>query len=43
MLPHGEPVWVDMSEGEFTMYADGGAHRVGLPAYSISKVPIANA
>jgi len=42
-LPHGEPVWVAIPEGEFTMGEGSEAHRVRLPAYSISKVPITNA
>ena len=42
-LPHGEPEWVQIPEGEFTMGEPREAHRVHLPAYAISRVPITNA
>jgi toxoflavin biosynthesis protein ToxD len=46
-LPSGEPVWVDVPAGEFTMGGHGQsdgkpAHRVNLPAFKIAKVPITN-
>ena len=42
-LPHGEPEWVEIPAGEFTMGEGSKAHRVSLPAYAIARVPISNA
>ncbi|MGH8627275.1 MAG: SUMF1/EgtB/PvdO family nonheme iron enzyme, partial [Gammaproteobacteria bacterium] len=42
-LPHGEPEWVRIPQGEFTMGEPHEAHRVLLPDYAISRVPITNA
>ena len=42
-LPHGEPQWIDIPPGGFTMGEAGEAHRVSLPGYAISRVPITNA
>lgn len=41
-LPHGEPEWVTIPQGEFTMGEAGKAHRVTLPDYAISRVTITN-
>jgi formylglycine-generating enzyme required for sulfatase activity/energy-coupling factor transporter ATP-binding protein EcfA2/uncharacterized protein YggL (DUF469 family) len=47
--PYGEPEWVEIPAGEFTMGSDGSeddespAHRVFLPAYAIARVPVTNA
>jgi formylglycine-generating enzyme required for sulfatase activity/energy-coupling factor transporter ATP-binding protein EcfA2 len=41
--PHGEPDWVAIPEGEFTMGEGDEAHRVWLPEYSIARVPVTNA
>jgi formylglycine-generating enzyme required for sulfatase activity len=40
-LPYGEPVWVNVPDGESSMGNDG--QRVVLPAFQISKVPVTNA
>ncbi len=42
-LPHGEPDWVAIPQGEFVMGEGDEAHRVFLPHYAISRVPITNA
>ncbi|MBK7676096.1 MAG: hypothetical protein IPJ27_15845 [Candidatus Accumulibacter sp.] len=42
-LPHGEPEWVDIPAGEFTMGEGSEAHRVLLPAYAIARLPVTNA
>ena len=47
-LPFGEPVWVDVSEGEFWMGEEVDVegkpiHRVNVLAFKIAKVPITNA
>ncbi len=49
-LPYGEPVWVEVPAGEFSMGDDSSqyederpCHRVNLPAFKIAKVPITNA
>jgi formylglycine-generating enzyme required for sulfatase activity len=42
-LPHGEPEWVRIPEGEFTMGEPDEAHRVLVPDYAISRVSITNA
>ena len=42
-LAHGEPEWVQIAAGEFTMGEPREAHRVLLPDYVISRVPISNA
>ena len=41
--PHGEPEWVRIPAGEFTMGEEGDAHVVRLTEYSISRVPVTNA
>jgi formylglycine-generating enzyme required for sulfatase activity len=41
--PHGEPEWIEIPAGEFTMGEGNEAHRVHLAAYSIARVPITNA
>ena len=41
--PHGEPDWVAIPAGEFTMGEPNEAHRVYLPDYFMSRVPITNA
>lgn len=42
-LPHGEPEWVRIAQGDFTMGEGTEMHRVHLPDYSISRVPITHA
>jgi formylglycine-generating enzyme required for sulfatase activity/energy-coupling factor transporter ATP-binding protein EcfA2 len=42
-LPHGEPEWVTIAAGAFTMGEADQAHRVHLPEYAIARVPITNA
>ena len=42
-MPHGEPEWVPIPAGEFTMGDSHKAHRVRLPDYAIARVPITNA
>ena len=42
-LPHGEPDWVSIPRGEFTMGEAQEAHRVLVEDYAISRVPITNA
>ncbi len=47
-LPYGEPVWVDVPEGEFWMGGKGQydgkpVQRIHLPAFKIAKVPVTNA
>ncbi|MCL6512422.1 MAG: SUMF1/EgtB/PvdO family nonheme iron enzyme [Anaerolineae bacterium] len=42
-LPHGEPEWVHVPAGEFTMGEGEEQHRVALPAFDIARVPITNA
>ena len=46
-LPHGEPVWVDIPAGEFTMGGDGEydgkpVHRLHRERFQIGLVPITN-
>ncbi|WP_300449131.1 SUMF1/EgtB/PvdO family nonheme iron enzyme [Accumulibacter sp.] len=41
--PHGDPEWVAIPAGEFTMGEAEAAHRVRLPAYAIARVPVSNA
>ena len=46
-LPHGEPVWIDVPAGEFTMGGDGEydgkpIHRLHLERFQIGLVPITN-
>ena len=41
--PHGEPEWVKIPPGEFTMGETNQAHRVHLGEYAIARVPITNA
>jgi len=41
--PHGEPEWVRIPSGEFTMGEPHEAHRVHLPDYAIARVPITHA
>ena len=41
--PHGEPEWVAIPQGAFTMGEGDEAHSVQLPDYAISRVPITNA
>jgi formylglycine-generating enzyme required for sulfatase activity len=46
-LPYGEPVWVDVPEGEFWMGGERDndekpIHRVYLDRYRIARVPITN-
>ncbi len=41
-MPHGEPEWMYITQGEFTMGEAGEAHRVNLPDYAISRAPITN-
>lgn len=50
--PHGEPEWIAVDEGEFWMGSDENApgaysdehpaHRLWLPAFKISRVPVTN-
>jgi formylglycine-generating enzyme required for sulfatase activity len=42
-LPHGEPEWVHVPAGEFTMGDGPELHRLVLPAFDIARVPITNA
>jgi formylglycine-generating enzyme required for sulfatase activity/energy-coupling factor transporter ATP-binding protein EcfA2 len=42
-LPHGEPEWVPVARGEFTMGEGNEAHRVLLEDYKIARVPVTNA
>jgi formylglycine-generating enzyme required for sulfatase activity len=42
-MPHGEPEWVPIPAGEFTMGAPSEMHRVYLPDYAIARVPITHA
>jgi formylglycine-generating enzyme required for sulfatase activity/energy-coupling factor transporter ATP-binding protein EcfA2 len=47
-MPYGEPEWITIPAGEFWMGGDGQydgkpVHRVTLPAFQISKVPLTNA
>ncbi|MGZ8975703.1 SUMF1/EgtB/PvdO family nonheme iron enzyme, partial [Methylomagnum sp.] len=42
-LPWGEPDWVLIPAGEFTMGDGSEAHRVDLPEFRISRVPITQA
>lgn len=42
-MPYGEPEWVHVAAGEFTMGEPHEAHRVALPEFAISRVPITNA
>ena len=42
-MPHGEPEWVPIPEGGFTMGDSNKAHRVHLPDYAIARVPITHA
>ena len=41
--PYGEPEWVEIPAGEFTMGSGKDARQVDLPAYAIARVPITNA
>jgi formylglycine-generating enzyme required for sulfatase activity/energy-coupling factor transporter ATP-binding protein EcfA2 len=41
--PHGEPEWVEIPAGEFWMGESTEAHRVDLPTFHISRVPVTNA
>jgi formylglycine-generating enzyme required for sulfatase activity len=41
--PYGEPEWVEIPAGEFTMGSDDELHKVKLPAYAIARVPVTNA
>jgi formylglycine-generating enzyme required for sulfatase activity len=41
--PYGEPEWVEIPPGAFTMGSENEAHLVILPAYAIARVPISNA
>ncbi len=41
--PYGEPEWVEIPPGAFTMGSGNEAHQVILPAYAIARVPISNA
>ena len=41
--PHGEPEWIDIPPGEFTMGEGGKLHRLKLGGYSIARVPVTNA
>ncbi|MFM8333111.1 MAG: NACHT domain-containing protein, partial [Candidatus Methylumidiphilus sp.] len=42
-LPQGEPDWVLIPAGEFTMGEGDKAHRVHLPDFAIARVPVTNA
>ncbi len=47
-MPYGEPEWITIPAGEFWMGGEGvydgkPVHRLALPAFQISKVPITNA
>jgi len=42
-MPYGEPDWVNIPAGEFTMGEPKEAHRVALAEFYISRVPITNA
>jgi len=42
-MPFGEPEWVTIPAGEFTMGDGNEQHRVWLDSYSIARVPITNA
>ena len=47
--PYGEPEWVEIPAGAFTMGSDKGnsaeqpVHALSLPAYAIARVPVTNA
>ena len=48
--PHGEPIWCDVSAGEFWMGTEGESylnakpvHRVFVPTFQIAQTPITNA
>ena len=41
--PYGDPEWVVIPAGAFTMGKKGSARRVELPDYAIARVPITNA
>ncbi|MGH8545721.1 MAG: SUMF1/EgtB/PvdO family nonheme iron enzyme [Gammaproteobacteria bacterium] len=41
-LTHGEPEWVQIPAGDFTMGDPHEEHRVHLPDYAISRVPVTN-
>ncbi len=41
--PYGEPEWVPIPEGEFSMGEQSELHTVTLPAFAISRVPVSNA
>ncbi len=41
--PYGEPEWVAIPQGEFTLGEASQAHRVFLPDYAIARVPVSNA
>ena len=41
--PYGEPEWVTIPRGAFSMGEGGIAHQVHLDEYAISRVPISNA
>jgi formylglycine-generating enzyme required for sulfatase activity/energy-coupling factor transporter ATP-binding protein EcfA2 len=40
--PHGEPEWVWIPAGEFTMGEGHEAHRLHLPEFAIARVPVTN-
>ncbi|MCA9985991.1 MAG: SUMF1/EgtB/PvdO family nonheme iron enzyme, partial [Anaerolineales bacterium] len=48
-MPYGEPEWVAIPAGEFTMGSDQGhdnerpVHPLYLPTYAIARVPVTNA
>jgi serine/threonine-protein kinase len=42
-LPHGEPEWALVPEGEFTMGDGDQAQRLAVAGFSISRAPITNA
>jgi formylglycine-generating enzyme required for sulfatase activity/energy-coupling factor transporter ATP-binding protein EcfA2 len=41
--PYGEPEWVEIPAGVFTLGEGNKAHRVHLESYAIARVPITNA
>jgi formylglycine-generating enzyme required for sulfatase activity/energy-coupling factor transporter ATP-binding protein EcfA2 len=41
--PYGEPEWVPVASGEFTMGEGNEAHRVLLKGYAIARVPVTKA